>query len=116
MVCGVSCFLLLSSCSFPGTVRPTIKIGLVAPFEGRYRYVGYDVIYAARLAVRQVNEAGGVGGYSVELVAYDDAAEAALAVGQARKLAVDPDVVAVIGHFRAEPTAAAAEVCRPLLQ
>jgi ABC-type branched-subunit amino acid transport system substrate-binding protein len=104
-----SCILLLASCVFPGAVRPTVKIGLVAPFEGRYRYVGYDVIYAARLAVREANAAGGVGGYSVELVAYDDAADPALAVEQARKLAVDPEVVAAIGHFCAETTAAAAD-------
>jgi ABC-type branched-subunit amino acid transport system substrate-binding protein len=102
--------LLLVSCRFPGTVRPTIKIGLVSPFEGRYRYVGYDVIYAVRLAVREANAAGGVGGYSVELVAYDDAADPVLAVEQARKLAVDPEVVAAIGHFRAETTAAAEDV------
>jgi ABC-type branched-subunit amino acid transport system substrate-binding protein len=105
-----SCFLLLASCTFPGTVRPTIKIGLVAPFEGQYRYVGYDVIYAVRLAVREVNKAGGVGGYSVELVAYDDAADPARAIEQARKLAVDPEVVAAIGHFRQAPTTAAADV------
>jgi ABC-type branched-subunit amino acid transport system substrate-binding protein len=91
-------------------VRPTIKIGLVAPFEGRYRYVGYDVIYGVRLAMREVNDVGGVGGYSVELVAYDDGADPAMAVGQARKLAVDPEVVAVVGHFRPETTASASDV------
>jgi branched-chain amino acid transport system substrate-binding protein len=109
--------LPLASCRFPGTVRPTVKIGLVAPFEGRYRYVGYDVIYAVRLAVREANAAGGVGGYSpsrgsgyaVELVAYDDAADPALAVEQARKLAIDPEVVVAIGHFHAETTGAVAD-------
>jgi len=88
-------------------VRPTVKIGLVAPFEGRYRFVGYDVFYAVRLAVREVNTAGGVGGYYVELVAYDDGADPAMAVEQARKLDADPAVVASIGHFREETTAAA---------
>ena len=106
----VSCLLLLASCRFPGVIRPTIKIGLVAPFEGRYRYVGYDVIYAARLAAREANAAGGVGGHSVELVAYDDGADPAMAVEQARKLAIDPEVIAVIGHFREETTAAALDV------
>ena len=106
-----SCFLLLTSClspttRFPGTVRPTVKIGLVAPFEGRYRYVGYDVIYAVRLALREANAAGGVGGYSVELVAYDDRADPALAVEQARKLAADPAVVVAVGHFHEGTTAA----------
>ena len=88
-------------------VRPTVKIGLVAPFEGRYRYVGYDVFSAVRLALHEANEAGGVGGYSVELVAYDDGADVVMAVEQARKLAADPQVVAAIGHFREETTGAA---------
>jgi branched-chain amino acid transport system substrate-binding protein len=100
--------LLLTACTFPGTVRPTVKIGLVAPFEGRYRYVGYDVIYAAKLALREANEEGGVAGHGVELVAYDDGADPAMAVEQARKLDVDPDVVGAIGHFREETTAAVA--------
>ncbi len=129
--------LLLASCSrLPAnclTVRPTVKIGLVAPFEGRYRYVGYDVIYAVRLALREANGAnnelritncglagstslmGGVKGYSpstgsgyyVELVAYDDGADPAMAAEQACKLAADPEVVAAIGHFREETTGAA---------
>jgi len=102
--------LLLTGCRFPGAVRPTVKIGLVAPFEGRYRYVGYDVVYAVRLAVREANAAGGVGGYSVELVAYDDGADPAAAVEQARKLAVDSAVVAALGHFREETTAAALDI------
>ncbi len=113
-----SCILLLASCS-PLQVRPTVKIGLVAPFEGRYRYVGYDVIYAVRLALREANAAGGVGGYSVELVAYDDGADPTMALAQAHKLAVDPAVVAAIGHFRRETTSATldayAEASIPLL-
>jgi len=99
--------LLLTACQFPGVVRPTVKIGLVAPFEGRYRYVGYDVIYAVRLALREANTAGGVGEYSVELVAYDDGADSVMAAEQARKLSTDPEVIAAIGHFREEATAAA---------
>ena len=104
------CFVLLVvlvGCRSPGAVRPAVKIGLVAPFEGRYRYTGYDVIYAVRLALREANAAGGVGGYSIELVAYDDGADPTMAAEQARKLAADPEVVAAIGHFREETTAAA---------
>ncbi len=91
-------------------MRPAIKIGLVAPFEGRYRYVGYDAIYAVRLALREANAIGGVAGYNVELVAYDDAADPAMAIEQAHKLAADSTVVAAIGHFHEETTAAALSV------
>jgi branched-chain amino acid transport system substrate-binding protein len=106
----VACCIVSASCAFPGAVRPTLKIGLVAPFEGRYRPIGYDVIYAVRLALQEANGSGGVAGYAVELVAYDDGAQPAMADEQARKLSVDPDVLAAVGHFREETTHAAAGV------
>ncbi|MBN2391428.1 MAG: ABC transporter substrate-binding protein [Anaerolineae bacterium] len=111
-------FLTLTVCLPPSLPR-VIKIGLVAPFEGRYRYVGYDAIYAARLAVREINAASGAGGWSLELVAYDDRADAEFASAAARNLVIDPDVVAVIGHYQQASTDAAsvvyAEVGMPLL-
>jgi ABC-type branched-subunit amino acid transport system substrate-binding protein len=105
-----SCIVLLASCAFPGSTAPVIKFGLVAPFEGRYRPVGYDAISAARLAVRERNAAGGVGGYRVELVAYDDGGDAPSAVERARQLVLDPQVVAVLGHYRIETTRAAWDI------
>jgi ABC-type branched-subunit amino acid transport system substrate-binding protein len=104
------CPWLLVSCAFPGSTAPVVKFGLIAPFEGRYRPIGYDAIYAARLAVREQNAAGGVRGYRVELVAYDDGGDANSAVERARQLALDPQVVAVIGHLRIETTRAAWDV------
>jgi ABC-type branched-subunit amino acid transport system substrate-binding protein len=99
--------ILLSACTLLRITRPAIKVGLVGPFEGQYRYVGYDAIYAARLALREANASGGVGGYTVQLVAYDDRGTVAGARTAARNLALDSDVVAVVGHFRGETTAAA---------
>jgi branched-chain amino acid transport system substrate-binding protein len=104
--------LLVASCRFPGTVRPTVKIGLVAPFEGRYRYVGYDAIYAVRLALREANADGGLAGYGVELVPYDDGGDPDMAVEQAYKLDVDPQVMGVVGHFRDVTTEAAVDTYR----
>lgn len=118
VVCVSLLFVLLPACLPPSLPR-VFKIGLVAPFEGRYRYVGYDAIYAARLAVREINAAGGVAGWTVELVAYDDRADPELAHTTARNLVADPDVVAVIGHYRQASTDAAgavyAEAEMPLL-
>jgi hypothetical protein len=105
-----SYFLLLTSCSFPPSTQPTFKIGLVAPFEGRYRQVGYDAIYAARLAVRQANDAGGIGGYRVELIAFDDGGEPQAATQQASMLALDPAVMGVVGHFGPKTSSAAAPI------
>jgi ABC-type branched-subunit amino acid transport system substrate-binding protein len=82
----------------------------VAPFEGRQRQIGYDVIYSARLAVRQINEAGGIGGYRVALVALDDGGDVDLARTTAESLTLDPAVVLVMGHWLTATTAVAAPI------
>ncbi len=86
------------------SVAPVVKIGLVAPFEGRYRDIGYDVLYSARLAVREINAAGGIGGTRVALVALDDGGNLEYAQATARSLLIDPNVVAVVGHWLPDTT------------
>jgi ABC-type branched-subunit amino acid transport system substrate-binding protein len=98
---------LLAACR---PAPPVLKIGLVAPFEGAERGVGYDAIYSARLAVREINAAGGIGGYAVALVALDDGGDGQLAAETAAALAADPALIAVVGHGLAHTTAAGGEV------
>lgn len=102
--------IVLAAAACVPVAQPTVTIGLVAPFEGRYREVGYEVIYAVRLAVREANAAGGVAGYNVALMALDDGGEAESAVEQAHKLSVAPEVVATIGHWLERTTLAGADV------
>lgn len=98
-----ACCLLLAACVFPGSVKPTVKIGLSAPFEGLHRDLGYEVLHAVRLAVRQRNEAGGIGDrYLVEFVALNDFNEGPEAIRQARKMAVDLGVMGVLGGWTPE--------------
>jgi len=103
---------LLSALALVGctVTKPIIKIGLVAPFEGLYRDVGYDAFYAVKLALREWNEAGGVEGYMVELVALDGGGDPDQASGQASELILDPLVMGVIGHFDDQTTLAASPV------
>ncbi|MDT8306097.1 MAG: ABC transporter substrate-binding protein, partial [Anaerolineae bacterium] len=107
---GVVCVLLVVFAAGCRSVPPTVKIGLVAPFEGRWRDVGYDAIYAARLAVREVNENGGVAGYRVELVALDDRGDPQLAAEAAATLAADPALIVAMGHWLPHTTSAVAPV------
>jgi ABC-type branched-subunit amino acid transport system substrate-binding protein len=96
--------IFLSGCA---SVPPVIKIGLVGPFEGRYRDVGYDVIYSARLAIRDENSRDDIGDYRVALVALDDFGDPETAEEVARSLVLDPNVVAVVGHWLPNTTGAA---------
>ena len=104
---AIGLVLTLPACGKP---RPTIKIALVAPFEGRFREVGYDAFPAMRLALRQQIQAGGIGNYQVEFVAYNDNADPAFAERVAHNVVLDADVVAVIGNLRTDTTRAAQPV------
>jgi ABC-type branched-subunit amino acid transport system substrate-binding protein len=95
--------VLIQGCA---SVDPTVKIGLVGPFEGKNREVGYDVIYSARLAIREINENGGIGPYRLALVALDDGGDAEMATETAASLVIDPGVMAVVGHWLPGTTAA----------
>ena len=101
LIFNLSIIILLTGCA---SVAPVVKVALVGPFEGQERAVGYDVIYSARLAVRQVNEADGIGGYRVSLVALDDGGDPELARQVAESLVIDPAVVAVVGHWEEATT------------
>ena len=98
LCCAVS---FLMGCSDVKGVDPVIKIGLVAPFEGNNRHIGYDVIYSARLAVREINEKGGIRGYRVSLTTFNDYQQSAEALRVAEALIIDASVVAVFGNWDA---------------
>lgn len=105
----LACFVVVFAACTAST-QPVVKIGLVAPFEGRYRPIGYEAIYAARLAIREINARGGINGQRIELVALDDRGEPDRAIIAARQLALDPQVVAVVGHLRPASSDAAMKV------
>ncbi len=94
---------------WPVNTKPVVKIGLVAPFEGLYRPLGYEVLHAVKAAVSQCNEEGGAAGYMVELVALDDSNDPEQAAIQAKKMAIDPDVMGVIGGLSSGTALAAFE-------
>ncbi|HTP09730.1 MAG TPA: ABC transporter substrate-binding protein [Anaerolineae bacterium] len=105
---SIALSLFLAACT--ASTQPVVKIGLVAPFEGRYRPIGYEAIYAARLAIREINARGGINGHRIELVALDDRGEPEQAITAARQLVLDPQVVAVIGHLRPDSSDAAMKI------
>ncbi len=104
---GLTLAFILSGC-YPGT-KPMTKIGLVAPFTGFDEAVGYSVLYSAKLALQERNSRGGVSGYMVELVALDDRNQADLAVQRAQMMALDADIMGVIGHYENAAALAASE-------
>jgi ABC-type branched-subunit amino acid transport system substrate-binding protein len=107
--------LVLLALALIGTacaVRPprVARIALVAPFEGRHRQVGYDAFPAVRLAVRKAVMLHPNASTQIEFIAYNDDGDPAKARRVARNVALDPQVIAVIGHLQLSTTLAALEV------
>lgn len=91
-----------------------VKVGIIAPFEGAGRALGYEVLAGARIAIAPLTpahggmeDAGGIHGRPVELVALNDEDAPRDAAFQVRKLAVDPAVAGVIGPWSYETAGAA---------
>ncbi len=80
---------------------PTIKVGVVAELTGDIPAVGASCKNAAEMAVKEVNDAGGleVGGnmYHVDLFIEDNAGKADQSASAAQKLITQNNVVAIIG-------------------
>jgi ABC-type branched-subunit amino acid transport system substrate-binding protein len=98
---------LLAGCAMPGDAAPVVKLGVIAPFEGRGRALGYAILSAVKEAVAEVNASGSLGPYRVTVAAFNDNLDPNAAAAQAAALALDPDVIGVVGPFSPETAAAA---------
>ena len=88
----------------------TIKIGFNAPLTGFAASDGKSASEGAKLAVEQINSAGGVNGKMLELVIYDDQAKPAQAIPIANKLIGQDKVVMGVSGSYSGPTRSAAGV------
>lgn len=86
--------------SAPALPADSLKIGLVAPLTGPGAESGRFQIQGAKLAVEEVNKAGGVLGRQLELLIEDDQTTNPGAVLAFSKLAGDKDIPAFIGSIR----------------
>ncbi len=90
-----------------------IKIGHVGPISGPIAHLGKDNENGARMAVDEINAAGGLKlgekTYKLELVAEDDKSDPKEGPITAQKL-MDAGVVAVVGHLNSGTTIPASKV------
>ncbi len=100
--------VLASGC---GQTRPSsYKIGIFSPTTGFAAADGTSALHGAELAVKYINEQGGINGVPLELVHYDDAAKPDQAVNVAHKLVGQDKVVAAVSGSYSGATRAAASV------
>jgi branched-chain amino acid transport system substrate-binding protein len=91
--------LLSLAAALPGTAQAEIKIGVLMPLSGKGAAYGQKQEVALKMAMEQIEKAGGIKGEKVEFVRYDTRGENAEAINLTRKLVHNDKVLAIIGPF-----------------
>ncbi|HEV8259857.1 MAG TPA: ABC transporter substrate-binding protein [Burkholderiales bacterium] len=101
--------LLYFAAAFPADVHAagTIKIGLVAEITGQAAEAGMYTVNGAKLAIEDINKAGGVLGVPVELHVEDSQGSNPGAVLAFTKLFSRKDIPAIVGPIRSTQIQAA---------
>jgi branched-chain amino acid transport system substrate-binding protein len=89
---------------------PSVTIGVISPTAGGLTSFGLGIRDSVQLAVTQANDDQSVKGWTVKLRALDDSSDPAKGRADARKLAADRSVVAVIGPYNSGVALEAAPV------
>ena len=109
---GIVLALVLGLFAGAAFAAEPIRIGLLAPLTGPAAADGMSVLNSVKIAVDQVNKAGGVKGRKITLSVYDDRIDAKEAVSLAYKLIEKDKVHAVVGGSYSMPTRAVARSSR----
>ena len=94
----------------PQAPGDTIKLGAIMPNTGSFATFGQSSTKAMRLAVEELNSAGGVLGRQIELIVEDDQCRPEEAANAAQKLVHQDRVLCVIGEVASSNTLAAAPI------
>ncbi len=93
-----------------GAAGDTIKIGFIGPLTGNTAQYGNAVKNGAQMRIDEINEAGGINGATVELIAEDSTGDATEATNAYSKLVDQDGVVAIVGPVLTGETFAVAEL------
>ena len=96
---GLLAVAVSAALSTGALAQQTVKIGLSGPFTGGSAAMGVSMRDGAKLAVQEINKAGGVLGKQITLVERDDEAKNETGVQIAQELINKEQVVATVGFI-----------------
>lgn len=88
-----------TSSAASGDGKGTIKFGLVAPLTGVHAEYGQGFQAATKIAADEINAAGGINGYQIQIEVQDSAADPKTSADIATQFCEDDDIKAIIGDF-----------------
>lgn len=87
----------------------TVKIGGLAPLTGNLSIYGIATDNGVKMAIDEINAAGGVLGKQIEYIVYDEKGDATEAVNAYNKLIQSDQIDALIGDVTSNPSIAVAQ-------
>ncbi|MGH7202284.1 MAG: ABC transporter substrate-binding protein, partial [Planctomycetaceae bacterium] len=90
----------------------TILVGHYASMTGSESTYGQSTDNGIRLAVQEINAAGGINGKMIELITYDDKGDVKEAGTAVTRLITRDEVVAILGEVSSGMSLAGAPVCQ----
>jgi branched-chain amino acid transport system substrate-binding protein len=90
--------------------KKPVKIGIAVAITGPASWLGEPERNTAMMYVEEINKAGGVNGYPIELIVEDTEGDETKAVNAVNKLITKDGVVAIIGPSRSGESIAVAKV------
>jgi branched-chain amino acid transport system substrate-binding protein len=100
----VSLLTLTANAQTPGVASDSILIGSCSALDGPARFLGSQTVMGASAYLHMINDAGGVHGRKVKLLAFDDGYDPDLAPTCFRRMTKEG--VFALGFFVGTPTAA----------
>ena len=100
LITAAMCMMAFSGCgnsdSNAASGKAAYKIGGMGPLTGDAASYGNSVKQGAEIAIKEINEAGGVNGHNLELVFEDDECDAEKSISAYNKV-MDEGVIAILG-------------------
>lgn len=87
-----------------------IYIGWVAPLTGSGANYGEQMLNGAKLAAKEVNDAGGINGKQIEIISQDDKSDPKEAANIAQMFTGDKRLVGVLGNYNSSCALAGAPI------
>ncbi|MEX2219475.1 MAG: ABC transporter substrate-binding protein [Phycisphaerales bacterium] len=90
--------------------QDTVKVGHYASMTGSEATFGKSTDNGIRLAIKEINAAGGLGGKKIDLITYDDKSDGKEAGNAVTRLITQDKVVAILGEVASSRSLAGGQV------
>lgn len=103
-------FIMLGFSCSEKEAESMVTIAIVSATSGDFADNGIDNVNGAMVAVKEINNSGGINGRKVETIVFDDRGDPKEAVNIAHKISINNKIMGVVGHLTSGTMKAAASI------